>query len=97
MSNLKIIDPAKARLIAANKKAELEKLLLKSNKAVIEMYKKVPLSAQRLFLDVFVGKSTQKKRIKLKCLDCSAWQKEEIKDCPVYTCPLHEIRPYQNK
>jgi hypothetical protein len=33
--------------------------------------------------------------IKLKCLDCTNFQKDEVRNCECYSCPLHIIRPYQ--
>lgn len=32
--------------------------------------------------------------VKAKCLDCSNWQKDEIKDCQCPACALYEVRPY---
>ncbi len=33
--------------------------------------------------------------IKVKCLDCCGWQKEEVRNCQVPACPLYPYRPYQ--
>jgi hypothetical protein len=33
--------------------------------------------------------------VKLKCLECSSYQVEEIRLCTVTGCPLHSVRPYQ--
>lgn len=35
--------------------------------------------------------------VKAKCLDCTNWQKEEIKKCTVSDCPLYPYRPYGAK
>lgn len=35
--------------------------------------------------------------IKLKCLDCSCWQPDEIRHCPCVECSLFPLRPYQKK
>ena len=35
--------------------------------------------------------------IKLKCLECAAWQPSEVKHCVVTNCPLYPIRPFQGK
>lgn len=35
--------------------------------------------------------------IKAKCLNCSNWQKTEIRLCPVYECSLYPWRPYKMK
>lgn len=34
--------------------------------------------------------------VKAKCLECTCNQREEIKRCNIFTCPLYEVRPYQN-
>jgi hypothetical protein len=33
--------------------------------------------------------------VKLKCLDCSGWVKQEVRDCTVVECPLFPFRPYR--
>lgn len=38
-----------------------------------------------------------KAAVKLKCYDCSGFQKVEIKNCTVFSCPLYPIRPYQQE
>jgi len=48
-----------------------------------ERYKKALLTRQR------------KPSVDMKCLDCSNFQVSEIKNCPVDTCPLWNVRPYQ--
>lgn len=35
--------------------------------------------------------------VRIKCLQCCGYQREEIALCPVITCPLHCYRPYQPK
>jgi hypothetical protein len=34
--------------------------------------------------------------IKAFCLHCTGDQRNEIRDCTSYACPLREYRPYQN-
>jgi len=31
------------------------------------------------------------------CLDCTNWQRVEVKNCPITTCPLHKYRPYRER
>ena len=33
--------------------------------------------------------------VKLKCLDCAAWQKSEVAQCGILGCALYHIRPYK--
>ena len=41
------------------------------------------------------GGSSRAQAIKSKCLSCANLQREEVRMCPVVTCPLHSVRPYQ--
>lgn len=36
-----------------------------------------------------------REKIKAKCLDCCAYQKEEVRQCTCEHCPLWDERPYQ--
>jgi hypothetical protein len=38
-----------------------------------------------------------KAAIGMKCLDCSNGGKKEVSLCPIETCPLWHVRPYQGK
>jgi hypothetical protein len=33
--------------------------------------------------------------IKLMCLDCSGWERNDVRDCVIDWCPLYPHRPYQ--
>ena len=35
--------------------------------------------------------------VKLMCLDCTCWQRAEIRDCTIARCPLYPHRPYQSQ
>lgn len=37
-----------------------------------------------------------KSAIRLKCMDCSGWNREEVRECLVTDCSLHSIRPFKN-
>ena len=43
----------------------------------------------------FDGQGSPRQAIKAKCLDCSNFQREEVKECPVFLCPLWPWRPFQ--
>lgn len=32
--------------------------------------------------------------VNARCLDCCAWQRTEVRDCPALSCPLWAVRPY---
>jgi len=42
------------------------------------------------------GSRSRSDAIKAKCLDCSDYSASEIRDCEAYSCPLRNVRPYQN-
>src|SRR5262249_44654293 len=33
--------------------------------------------------------------IKLHCLECSCFVRQEVRDCVIHWCPLYPFRPYQ--
>jgi len=33
--------------------------------------------------------------VKLMCLECSHWVRQEVRDCVIPWCPLYPVRPYQ--
>ncbi len=49
-----------------------------------------------LFQSVYYGRRSKALAVKAKCLDCSCWQVERIKDCSSVICPLWRVRPYQD-
>lgn len=61
-----------------------------------EYMSKIPSSMQGIITRAFTKKGF-KDRVKAKCLDCCCFQREEVKECKSVTCPLHQIRPYQDK
>lgn len=55
----------------------------------------VPLRYQHLLCEIFSGVNSRTKAVKAKCLDCSNYQVQEIKECPCKLCPLWNYRPYK--
>ena len=45
---------------------------------------------------VYYGKKSFIRAIKAKCLDCCCWQREEVRNCQSYACPLWNLRPFQS-
>ena len=41
------------------------------------------------------GNGSLKACIKLKCLDCTNWEKKEVALCQATECPLWNVRPYK--
>jgi hypothetical protein len=57
----------------------------------------VPVSAKGVISRAFAGSGSPRNAIKAKCMACSNYQREEITECRVFTCPLHPWRPFQPK
>ncbi len=56
----------------------------------------VPASLRGVFERAFGGKS-RATAIRAKCLDCCHFSRAEVAGCTVVICPLHSVRPYQQK
>ena len=56
----------------------------------------VPDSLKGLYRKAHLGLS-KATALKVKCLECSCNNREEIRSCPVESCPLWNYRPYQLK
>lgn len=57
--------------------------------------KGVPVRFQKSLVKLASG--SLKAAIKLKCLECSAWEMKEVRDCNVNSCSLYPVRPYKNQ
>ena len=55
---------------------------------------KIPTLYQGNYKSAMSGKS-KAAAIKAKCLDCCCWQRIEIANCSITSCPLHPYRPYR--
>ena len=65
------------------------------NEIVNEMIDQLPESTKGIYVRAFKGSKAS--AIKAKCLSCCCNDREEIRECLVYICPLFEVRPYQVK
>jgi len=81
--------PSKNRGIRASKKLTEEQANLVIN--IIPKDKRENYSG----LIQKVQKGSMKALVHLKCLDCSNWQREEVRNCTVKNCPLYVARPYK--
>lgn len=62
---------------------------------LIQALEKVPDSCKALFNRVFNGGKSRADAVKAKCLECSCFDRGEITECAIKTCPLFSFRPYQ--
>lgn len=58
--------------------------------------KTIPETYRKICDKAWEGKSLRA-AINAKCLDCCNFQRVEIKNCLVETCPLWAVRPYQER
>ena len=61
-----------------------------------------PQKYRALYLKALQGKLSPRSAIKIKCLECCAWErfeggKDKIGSCSVMRCPLWSLRPFQNR
>ena len=69
----------------------------KDDEDLIRFYEQLPSSFRDNFIKLKLRKiNSPTKRIKMKCLDCSNFCRKEIELCTVNSCPLWEVRPFQN-
>jgi len=64
-----------------------------AQQALALLEKEVPTRWSTLVCSARNGSRTA--AMKLKCLECSAYQTAEIRKCPIMACPLWLFRPYQ--
>lgn len=87
-------EEVKAKKEATRK--EINDFLLQERSEKARYLRRVPQSMQPIFYRVLTCISGRPERVKAKCLDCSNFQREEVKNCPINTCPLWDIRPYRD-
>lgn len=83
------------QLSREKKMRSLLKNLANSPKKIKEEYKNIPQQLQMLWLRVHCDSASRSDHVKLKCLDCCCWEREEVRKCTTQQCPLWKIRPYK--
>ena len=54
-----------------------------------------PVTVKGVYSKAYQGSKAN--AVKAKCLDCTCDQRDEIRNCEAFTCPLWSVRPYQSK
>lgn len=94
--------------ITAEERLEFKRVAAKKFEARVERFheenpkysgylKGIPKTMQKTWLDSWDGVAPLRQVVKAKCQDCVAHQREEIRNCPVKTCPLWQYRPYRDE
>jgi hypothetical protein len=55
----------------------------------------VPPLYRAAYVKAIEGRLSPRQAIKSKCLDCTGWQREKIRQCTARGCPLWPLRPFQ--
>lgn len=82
-------------------KAKAARALVKPRKEKMEAYRETFAKQRKEFPKMALPiidqceKGNVSSFIKLKCLDCSNWVRQEIRDCVITCCPLFPVRPFQ--
>lgn len=99
-SGVKMTDEHKALLAAGRKnrvkggrKAKFEKNP-EIKAALVDLKEKTPESYVSLVEKIAAG--SMRAAVRLNCLQCSNYQRIEIKECNCTGCPMFAFRPYQN-
>ncbi len=75
--------------------APIPELDPRAARQVEEVLKNAPGSAIRTLERAFSGQASKRDAIRANCLDCTGYDRAEIRDCRVYRCPLWTYRQYQ--
>jgi hypothetical protein len=63
---------------------------------VMRMVRDAPESAKRILTRAFSGAASPRAAIKAQCLTCVGYDREAIKNCTGWSCPLWMYRPFQD-
>jgi len=67
---------------------------MQTKQRIAEQREQIPEQYRRTYDRAMSGKSLRA-AVNARCLDCCAWQRTEVRDCPAVACPLWMVRPYQ--
>lgn len=54
-----------------------------------------PISVQEALRRAFSGSASPRAAIKVQCLVCTGYDRNDVKNCLGYSCPLWAYRPFQ--
>ena len=62
---------------------------------VIRVVSEAPDSVKKTLTQAFSGAASPRAAIRAMCLTCVGYDREAIRDCTGYSCPLWHYRPFQ--
>jgi len=94
---MKQLSKEELRAIADKKTALIAEFIKAKRDPRASYLKMVPKACKFLFYRVYTAPKSKADAIKAKCLDCSCFVRTEVTACEMITCPLWQVRPYQEK
>jgi len=82
--------------LAQKRRKKVSRVDMNRHPAVIAYLRRVPISYRGVYRKAYGGNSLAA-AIKAMCLDCTNNQRQEVRFCQCYACPLYPYRPYQNE
>jgi len=64
-------------------------------KRVEKAVSEAPESAKNTLREAFSGSASPRRAIKAMCMSCVGFQRDAVRDCTGYSCPLWKYRPFQ--
>ena len=68
---------------------------MKRSERIEKIVSCAPASAQKSLSEAFSGAASPRAAIKAMCLTCVGYDRDAIKTCTGYSCPLWAYRPFQ--
>ena len=65
------------------------------NAVVARRQQLVPRKHRKLYLKVMNGQASPRQCIKVHCLECVGWQRNDVAHCTSLACPLYQHRPFK--
>ena len=65
------------------------------NERTEQVVSEAPESAKNTLRRAFSGSASPRAAIKAQCLVCVGYDRNAIRDCTGFSCPLWEYRPFQ--
>lgn len=61
-----------------------------------QVVSEAPESVKKTLTQAFSGSASPRAAIKAQCLSCMGYDRESIKNCTGWACPLWAYRPFQS-
>ena len=68
---------------------------MKRDETVEKRIAEAPESVKNTLREAFSGSASPRRAIKAMCLTCVGYERNAIRDCTGFSCPLWQYRPFQ--